>query len=132
MSSPLPRTGTYLRLLRFSLVAGALFDLVTGALLTGSPQLAERLLGLPRPAEPVYFWLLAALLGTLALFYLLAAYDPVSYRGNVAVAILGRAGAGLVLALAGWKSGFHSLWWPASMDLLFAAVHAIFWWPIRR
>lgn len=132
MRSPLLRRGQWLRLLRLSLLAGALYDLGLAAQLLVAPDVAESLLRVPRPGEDFYLWLTAVMLGMLAAFYLLAASDPISYRGNVAVAIAGRAVAGLVLLHAGRKTGFAGLYVLAAGDLFFAAAHGLCWLPIRR
>lgn len=132
MRSPLLRRGQWLRLLRLSLFVGALYDIALAAQLLFAPEVAEKLLRVPRPGEDFYLWLLAVLLGMLAAFYLLAAFDPISYRGNVVVAIAGRAVAGLVLVQAARKTGFAGLYVLAAGDLLFAAAHGLFWMPIRR
>lgn len=132
MTSSLPRRGLLLRLLRLSLLVGALYDLALAAHLVLAPEVAERLLRVPRPGEDFYLWLLAVLLAMLAAFYLLAAFDPISYRGNVMVAIAGRGAAGLVLALAARKAGLAGLYVLAAGDLAFAAAHGLLWWPIRR
>lgn len=132
MTISLARKGLFLRLLRASLFAGALYDLALAALLVLAPELPERLLGVPRPGEDFYLWLLAVLLAMLAAFYLLAAFDPFSYGGNVLAAIAGRGTAGLVLALAAARTGFSGLYLLAAGDLVFAGLHAAFWWPVRR
>ncbi len=129
---PLPRYSLYLRLLSLSLMAGALYDAALAGLLLAAPELPARWLELPRPPG-FYLHLLAVLLGMLAAFYALAAYDPRSYGGNVDVAIAGRAAAAGAMVLA--ARGNAELWglYPlAAVDLGFAAVHAAFWVPIRR
>ena len=128
----LPNRSIFLRLLRWSLTAGAVYDLVFAALLLAAPELPERLLGIPGPGQPVYLWLLAVLLGMLAAFYGLAAFDPVSYKGNILVAIAGRAAAAVVLAAFALDDpalrGLHAV---AAADAAFAAVHAGLFWKVR-
>jgi hypothetical protein len=131
-SGALPRYSLYLRLLRLSLIAGAVYDFVLAALLAFAPDLPAQLLGVPPPGEDFYLWLIAVIVAMLGAFYLLAAYDPVAYRGNVAVAIAGRAAAGVVLGMAARRSGLAGLYPLAAADLLFAAAHAGFWWPVRK
>lgn len=127
-----PRHGRLLRALRISLIAGALYDVAFAVVLVVAPTLPERILSLPQPGETFYLWLLAVLLSMLAAFYLLAAWDPFSYHGNVAVAIGGRTAGGLVLLLATvGRPDLAGLLPLAIGDLVFAALHAIFWWPIR-
>lgn len=127
-----PRHGRLLRALRTSLVAGALYDVAFAAVMVVAPSLPERIFGLPQPGESFYLWLIAVLLCMLAAFYLLAAWDPVSYHGNVAVAIGGRTAGGVVLLLATvGRPDLAGLLPLAIGDLVFAALHAFFWWPIR-
>lgn len=132
-AAALPRFSIYQRFLRLSLALGAAFDFVLAALLFGAPDLLVKLLALPPPGEDFCLWLLAILLAILGAFYLLAAYDPVAYSGNVAVAIAGRTAAGTALVLAAARrpdlAGLYPL---AAADLLFAAIHAVLWWPVRR
>lgn len=112
-------------------MAGALYDLFFAALMVLAPELPERLLGLVPPADP-YLWLIAVLLSMLAFFYLYAAYDPVSYEGNVLVAIGGRALGAAVMGFAAYRDpalwGFAVL---AAGDLAFALAHTAFYLPIR-
>ncbi|RMH22669.1 MAG: hypothetical protein D6696_02685 [Acidobacteria bacterium] len=123
--------GRLLRLLRWSLVAGALYDLVLAALLLLAPELPARLLAVPPPGEAFYLQLLAVLLAMIGVTYLLAAYDPVSYRGLIVLAIAGRSAAALALASAAGQPGLAGLNLLAAADFAFAAVHAACWLPIR-
>ena len=136
MSSPPPsplRTSSLLGALRFSLLVGAVYDLVLAVVLLVRPSFASGLLGVPLPSPEFYLWLIAVLLVMLSLFYLLAAYDPMAYAGNVLVAILARGAAGAVLAWAALRQPeLAGLFVLAGVDLLFAAVHAVCWFPIRR
>ncbi len=128
----LPRHSIYLRLLRFSLAIGAVYNFVLAAVFAAAPDLPARLLAVPRPGEDFYLWVIAVILTMLGAFYLLAAYDPVAYSGNIAVAIAGRTAAAAVLVLAAGRSGLAGLYPLAAADLLFAVLHAVFWWPVRR
>ncbi len=87
-----------LRVLRLSLVVGGLYDLGLAALLALAPEPAFSLLALPLPQEDFYLRLLVVLVAMAAALYLLAAYDPMAYAGNVLVAIAGRFAAGMVMA----------------------------------
>ena len=131
MSTSLPRFSTFRRLLCLSLVLGAAVDFLAALLLVAFPDLLGRLLTLPL-AEPFYLQLLAVVLVMLGAFYLLAAYDPASYSGNILVAITGRGLAGMVLILAAWRNGLNGLYVLAGAELFFAMAHATFWWPTRR
>ena len=131
--SGLGRHAFFLRWLKVSLVAGAVYDLFFAAVILLWPTLPERLLGLRPPGDPHYLWLIAVFLTMLAGFYFYAAYDPRAYAGNIRVAIVGRF-LGFVALLAGalhdpTLSGLYPL---AFADLAFAAAHAALWWPIRR
>lgn len=129
----LPRHARHLKWLKIGLVVGAIYDFVFAAMMLFAPWMATRLLELEPPEEPYFLWLIAVFLGMLGCFYLLAAYDPEAYRGNVDVAVLGRF-AGFVALFAGaW--GRPELWglYPlAFADLFFSLFHAICWLPIRR
>lgn len=118
----------YLRLLRASLVLGALYDLVFAALMVLAPQLPARLLQLPLPGERFYLSILAVLLTMLALLYLVAAEDPRRYSAVVVVAALGRcAGAVAFGASAFGRPDLQGLWPLAAVDLGFGLVHAFLW-----
>lgn len=125
----------FLALLRGSLVAGALYDLVFALLMVAAPGVPARLLNLPLPPLPegaFYLWVLAVLLTMLAALYLLAARDTRRYSGIVAVAIGGRLLGGLVLGLAALRGpGLEGLYPLAVADTAFGLAHAAFWWPIR-
>ncbi|MEM6794520.1 MAG: hypothetical protein AAF725_11105 [Acidobacteriota bacterium] len=129
----LGRHALWLRWLRISLVAGALYDLVFALLMVTAPDLPEKLLGLPQPGEAFYLWLMAVLLTMLAGFYLFAAYDPRAYSGNILIAIVGRGAGFLALGFAGLRDPALSGLLPLALaDLLFAASHALFWSRVRR
>lgn len=127
------RHGLYLTLLQVSLAVGAVYDGAMAGLLALWPEQFAALLNVPLPGEDFYRLLLALLLGMLSLFYLLAAYDPVAYAGNVVVAILGRSGGTLILVTAAWSHPhLHGLWLPAGVEALFVLSHLVGWWGSRR
>lgn len=128
----LPRYSLYLRLLRLSLVVGAAYDVVLAAGIAFAPDFVARLLRVPLPGAAFYLWLLAFLLVTIAAFYLLAAYDPASYRGNILVAIGARTAAAVLLAAAGRSAGLPGLYVAAAGDFVFAVAHTVFYLPLRR
>ena len=131
MTDSLPRTSIYFRALRISLTVGAVYDILLAAAMAFAPALLGSVLGVPTPSTP-YGWVLAVVLTMLGAFYALAAYDPVAYRGNVLVAIAGRAAAGAVLlATAATYDDLGGFALPGLVDLLFAVVHAVCWWPSR-
>jgi hypothetical protein len=125
--------GRFLFLLRLTLLAGAAYDLAFAALMVLAPELPEKLLRLPPPGEDFYLWLLAVFLCMLAGVYLLAAYDPTNYRGNIVIAILGRLAGGMVFLLAATgRTDLNGLYIIAGGDFLFSFLTAVFWWPIRK
>ena len=133
MSDPLPKTSLYLAILRGSLAVGGLYDLVLGGLLLVAPDFAARLLSMPLPGEDFYLWLLAILVLMAAGVYLLAAYDPMAYAGNVLLSIAARAAAGAALVyVATGRGDLEGLYLLGAVDLAFAAVHAASWWPTRH
>ena len=128
---PRPRY-RYFRALRISLVAGAAYDFAFAAVTVVAPELPERLLGLRPPGDAYFLWLIAVFLCMLGGFYLLAAYDPLAYGGNIVVAILGRAAGCLVMGWAAWRDpDLAGLGWLAAADGVFAVVHLAFLSSIR-
>jgi hypothetical protein len=122
-----------LRLLRISLVAGALYDLGFAALMVLNPQLPARLFDLPLPQEAFYLWILATLLAMLGLLYLAAALEPRRYSAVIVVAILGRfLGAAAFALAARGRPELAGLWPLAGVDLVFSLAHGAFWLPLRR
>lgn len=122
-----------LRLLKISLVAGALYDLIFAAMMVGAPGLATRFLDLAPPQERYFLWLIAVFLTMLALFYLAAAYDPSSYGFNILIAIFGRLlGAAALYAGSIGRPDLWGLVPLAAADLGFGVAHAALWLPIRK
>lgn len=118
----------YLRLLRGSLVLGAVYDLVFAAIMVLAPQLTSRALGLPLPGERFYLWVMAVMLAMLASLYLKAAQDPRRYSAVVVVAAAGRcAGAAALAAAALDRPDLDGLWVLAAADLAFGVAHAVLW-----
>ncbi|MEM8934589.1 MAG: hypothetical protein AAGE94_25570 [Acidobacteriota bacterium] len=129
---PRPHHGA-LQGLRISLVCGAVYDFIFAAVALLAPGLPEQLLGLRQPGDPYFIWLIAVFLCMLGGFYLFAAYDPRSYRGNIDVAIVGRTLGFVAMGYAAHRDPTLSgLWVLALSDLAFAAAHAWFWLPIRK
>jgi hypothetical protein len=122
----------WLKLLRASLVAGALYDFFFAVVMATAPELVARPLRLPLPGERFYLLFMAVLLAMLAALYLLAARDPRRYAGVVAVAIAGRLAGALAFAgAAAGRADLAGLYPVAAADAAFAAAHTAFWWPIR-
>jgi hypothetical protein len=118
----------FFRLLRASLVLGALYDLGFAALMLLAPQLPSRLLGLPLPGERFYLWILTVLLAMLAALYLVAADDPRRYSAVVLVAACGRCAGAAAFALAALhRPDLGGLWPLAAADLGLGLVHGSLW-----
>jgi heme/copper-type cytochrome/quinol oxidase subunit 1 len=118
----------YLRLLRGSLVLGAVYDLAFAAIMVLAPQVASRALRLPLPGERFYLWVMAVMLAMLAALYLKAAQDPRRYSAVVLVAAAGRcAGAAAFAAAALHRPELDGLWVLAAADLVFGVAHAVLW-----
>jgi hypothetical protein len=121
----------FLRLLRASLVAGALYDLGFAALMVAAPGWLAATFDLPLPPF-FYLWLIAVLLAMLAVAYLLAARDPRRYSGNLRLAIGGRLAGAAVLGLAAARDpALAGLWAVAAADALLGLAHLGLWWPLR-
>lgn len=122
----------WLRLLRISLVAGAVYDLGFAVCMVWVPGLPATQLGLPLPGESFYLWIMAVFLTMLAVLYLSAAHDPRRYSAIIVVAIAGRFLGATAFTLAALRSpdltGLYPL---AAADALFGLLHAVFWWPLR-
>lgn len=133
LSPPLAHYGTYLKVLRVSLAIGGIYDLLLAVLLAVAPGLPFGLLALPLPGEPFYLGLLVVLVAMVAALYLLAAYDPMAYAGNVLVAIGGRLTAGVMMAwMAAGRDDLSGLYILAAVDLAFGVIHAVTWLPCRH
>lgn len=130
---PLKHRFLLLRLLKGSLVLGAIYDLAFAAMMVLAPGIPARFLSLPVPNEDFYLWLMAIFLIMLAALYLAAARDPRRHSAIIAVAIVGRALGGIAFLLATRGrpelSGLIPL---ALADFAFAIGHAAFWLPLRR
>jgi hypothetical protein len=121
-----------LRLLRATLVAGALYDLAFAALMVAAPEAAARAFGLPLPGQRFYLWLLAVLLAMLAALYLKAAHDPRRYSAVIAVAIAGRLAGAVAFTLAALgRPELSTLYSLAAADAAFGLGLAAFWRPLR-
>lgn len=129
----IPRHAFWLRWLKISLRAGAIYDLVFAAMMVFAPHLATQFLDLQPPGEPYYLWLIAVFLVMLSGFYALAAYDPEAYRGNVDIAVIGRFLGFVAMAAGAWgRPEMWGLWVLAGADLVFSIAHFVCWIPIRR
>lgn len=120
------------RILQGSLVVGGCFNLILGALLGLTPDIAVALLHVRRSDPGFYLQMLALLAALLGCYYLLAASDVRRYSGVVALAIAGRFLAGLtLLSIAASNPDLAGLAFLGGADILFGAIHAGAWWSIR-
>ena len=123
----------WLRILRASLVLGALYDFAFALLMVAAPGAVARTFALPLPGERFYLHLFAVLLSMLGLLYLAAARDPRRYSAVIAVAILGRLAGAAALALgAAGRPDLAGLRWLALADFTLGASHAAAWLPLRE
>lgn len=123
-----------LGLLRGALALGALFNLGAAVALVAVPRRVAQILGVgvTFPEARVVLWLLAGLLATLSLLYLLSARDPRRYSGVVLALIAGRVLGGAALGAGALiRPDPGQLWLLAAVDLAFAAVIAGSWLPLR-
>jgi len=126
MSSPgaVPPPAGGFRLLRGTLVAGAVYDFGFAAVMLGAPGLVTGPLRLPLPGESFYLRVLAVLLAMIGSVYLVAARDPRRNRALVAIAIAGRSAGFLALSsAAAGRPELAGLWVAAGGDLAFALLH---------
>ncbi len=122
----------FLKLLRASLAAGALYDLIFAALMLFAPTAVARVFDLPLPGSPFYLWLIAIFLTMLAILYLQAALDPRRYSAIIAVAIGGRLSGAVAFAVAAWQEpSLQGLYPLAGADAVLGLVVLFFWWPVR-
>lgn len=119
--------------LRWSLAAGAVYDVVFAALMVFVPGWLESTFQLPQPGETFYLWLIATFLLMLGTLYALACRDPLRYSGVIDVAIAGRALGAVGFAIAALREPHLAagLWPVAIGDATFALWHALSWWPHR-
>ncbi len=118
--------------LRGVLLLGAAFNAGTAAALVGFPVPFGEIFGLHLPEGRVVLWLLAGLLTTLSLLYLLAARDPRRYSGVVLALIAGRVLGGVALGAGALvRPDPGQLWLLAAVDLAFAAAITGSWLPLR-
>jgi len=117
-------TGTFVRIVRATMLAGAAYDLVLAAFVLASPATLAGLLGLEMPGQQIYLRLLGVFLAGVPAFYLMPVLHPGRYFGNVVAASLLRAlgGAFLVIAVLGYGEPKPFLLL-AAIDLAFAAAH---------
>ena len=129
------QTASYRQLmaLKYTLIFGAVYDIVFAAAMVLIPEFSAGLLNIRLPGESFYLWLIAVFLCMLAAFYLFAAYDPQAYRGNIQIGIVGRTCGFLVIMYAAYLDPtMPGLYLLAFGDLSIAIATLFFWWPIRH
>jgi len=117
-------TGHFLAAVRYTMLAGALYDLAVAVPLLAAPELLARILGTPMPAEEIHLRFIGIFLIALAIFYLLPVIHPGRYLGNVAAAAAARTMGAvfLIAAVAGYGQPRAYLLLGA-IDLAFGGVH---------
>ena len=122
----------HLRLLRASLLVGALYGLTFAGALVMTPHLVASLLRVPLPGQPLYLWILAVLLAMVSALYLVAAEDPRRYSAVVLIAAVGRCAGAAALAIAALGDPtLDGLWPAAAIELAFGLAHAWLWSRVR-
>ncbi|MBI3447990.1 MAG: hypothetical protein HY049_03595 [Acidobacteria bacterium] len=117
-------TGTFVWIVRATMLAGALYDLFFAICILAAPAALAGALGLEMPQQQIYLRFLGVFLAGVPAFYLMPVLHPGRYLGNVVAAALLRALGGVFLVVAvlgyGEPKAFLVL---AAADLAFAAVH---------
>ena len=93
-------TDLFIGIVRYTMLAGALYDLAFAVPILAFPEGIAPILGLPLPDQQIYLRFLAVFLVALAIFYLLPVLHPGRYLGNVAAAAATRAMGGLYMIAA--------------------------------
>jgi hypothetical protein len=117
-------TDLFVAIVRYTMLAGALYDLLFAVPMLAAPGWAAGILSLPMPDQEIYLRFTAVFLFGLALFYLLPVLHPGRYLGNVAAAAALRAMGGvfMVAAVLAYDQPRPFLLLGA-VDLAFAGLH---------
>jgi hypothetical protein len=120
------RTHHFLAFIRFTMLAGALYDAALAIPVMVAPGSLARILGLPMPDTEIHLRFLGVFLLILSLYYLAPVLYPGRYLGNVAIAALGRAmgAAFLIFAVLQYDQPRPYLLL-GMVDLVFGMVHYI-------
>ena len=114
-------------LLRWALIAGALFDLVFGIAILACWRKVLELLCIPPPDNPSYLFLAAVFTITVAFVYLVAAAAPYRYHANITIASLSRLGSGALIAFLVWRALLpRHIVVLAIAELILAVLHCIY------
>jgi len=93
-------TEMFLRIVRVTMLAGALYDAAFALPILVAPESLARLLGLPMPDQEIYLRFTSVFLLGLAVFYLMPVLHPGRYLGNVVAAGVVRALGAVFLVTA--------------------------------
>lgn len=117
-------TGHFLAAVRYTMLAGAVYDAAVAIAILAAPELLARILDLPMPAEQIFLRFIGVFLLALALFYMLPVLHAGRYLGNVVVAAAARTMGGifLIAAVAGFGEPRAYLLLGA-IDLGFGGIH---------
>ena len=111
-------------ILQLSLLMGAVYDIAFGLGILLAPGPLAGVLGLPMPQDQLYLRFLSVFLFGLALYYLLPAVNPETFRPVIWVAVVVRT-MGFLFMAAAWsffsRPGIFLLLGVA--DLAFALAH---------
>ena len=115
------------RILRMTMLVGAIYDLVFGVPILLFPARLAPLINLAMPKEEIYLRLCGVFLIMVAFFYYLAFRDLERYLGNVAVAIVGRGlGAFFFFIFYFFLHYPKTFFLLGLVDLTFAVIHFLF------
>ncbi len=129
----LPRYSLYLRLLQLSLILAAACDFALALLLIFAAPWTMARLGLPLPSELGFLWTTSILFLMSAALCCLAAHDPRSYGGNIAIVFAGRVALSAALFAMSWqRPDAGGLVGVAAIEGLVAVAHITFWGATRR
>jgi hypothetical protein len=93
-------TGTFLKIVRVTMLMGAVYDLAFALPILVAPERLAALLGLPMPEQEIYLRFSSVFLAGLAVFYLMPVLHPGRYLGNVVAAWVVRTLGAVFLATA--------------------------------
>jgi len=117
-------TDHFLKLVRYAMLAGALYDLAFAFPILLAPGWLAGILGLAMPQQEIYLRFTSVFLFSVPVFYLMPFLHPGRYFGNVVAAAVLRSAGGIFMVAAvvlyGQPRPFLLL---GAADLGFAALH---------
>lgn len=117
-------TDLFLRIVRVTMLAGAIYDVAFALPILLAPGWLAGLLGLPMPDQEIYLRFTSVFLFGLAFFYLMPVIHPGRYLGNVVAAAAVRLLGGVFMAAA--VLSYHQprpFLLLAAVDLALAGLH---------